>query len=127
MVLPEQVGYTCSLAERSNRLPRGYAWFIRVVLLLFCIVGGWALYAGLGLGQFTLRALGGKDALAIVGLSFGIYATIQIVLRYIAIPGPTIRIANRQPARLGPAEAQTVPANASQEIRQLIESNNLRR
>jgi hypothetical protein len=108
-------------------LPRGYAWFIRVALLLFCIVGGWALYAGLGLRQFTLYAVGGKDALAIVGLSFGIYATIQIVLRYIAVPNPIIKIANRQPARLGPPEAQAVPANATQESRQAIEYINLKR
>jgi len=108
-------------------LPQGYAWFIRLSLLILCIVGGWALYVGLTLGRVTLSVLEGKDMLAIIGLSFGIYATIQIILRYVAIPGPQIVTASRQPARLGPAETQTIPANAPDEVRQLIEGNNLRR
>lgn len=108
-------------------MPRGYVWFIRAVLLVCCIAGGWAFYTYLVLNHITVRGLSGRDWLAIIGLSFGIYATIQIILRYVSVPNPRITIADRQPHRLGPTEAQAVPADESEEVRQNANRLNLLR
>lgn len=108
-------------------MPKWYPWFARVVFLIFCVMIGWASYIYLIKRQIGLSILGGQDILAIIGLSFGIYSTTQIILRYIAIPAPRITLENRQPTRLGPEEALPVPNNATEIVKQEIEQINWKR
>lgn len=105
-------------------MPTGYTWFVRVTFLGFCVVSAWALYTGLVLGKLSVRCLTGQDVLAILALTFGIYATTQIIFRYISVPNPRITIADRLPNRLGPKEAQTVPPEASDEVKRNVKRNN---
>lgn len=113
-----------SLLEMRLHLYDVYSWGARLFSFISCLLFGWLVYSYLLLDQFSISNLKGQDLLAIIGISFGFYAVIQVILRYCSAPTPKIIISSTQPKRLGPREQLDLPPHATDEQTKTVQHAN---
>jgi len=107
-------------------MPRGYTISVRLVLVFVCVFLGWSIYSLIVYRELSLINFQGQDYLATIGFSIGLYAFVQLLLRYLSTPNVTITLSNG-PHRLGPSQALQVAADAPEEERKRIELLNIKR
>lgn len=107
-------------------MQKGYVFFIRLFLIFICVFLGWSIYSFILYRELTFTGFQGQDYLVAIGFSIGLYAFIQLLLRYLSIPNVKITLADG-PRRFGPSQELTIPADASEELQQKIRYENSKR
>ncbi len=107
-------------------MQKGYIFSIRLLLILICVFLGWSIYSFILYRKLAFTCFQGQDYLAAIGFSIGLYAFIQLLLRYLSIPNVKITLAGG-PRRFGAPQELTIPADASDELRKKIQNENSKR